>query len=346
MRVLRAHESLSESVPTAVRCVQSSAISSASEKQIPLQIISPIAWTDELSTGRWRGGLPRDRRVTLDGLIVDHPRYLYTPKVLRYWYGPFFRSSVRKTFARVLEEFRPDIILAPWAYPDGWAAVELGHSAGLPVVIKVHGSDIRLLSHYPGRRSRTAEALQRADGVVAVSKELSGQIMNLNVDPDKIHVAYSGVDFEIVPPRIQDRSPRTTGPSRRRIDSPVIGNLVPVKGIDVLIDSCSFLAQAGTRFACYLVGQERFASCLGTANPTVAIGRPCSTHGSQASRSVAGLVPRRQLFVLPADLRVCPRSCWRPWPLEHHSLPAELVESPSSVISVGVDSFVLTTPGS
>ena len=97
--------------------------------------------------------------MTLDGMLIDHPRYLYVPKVLRHWYGHFYRFSVRKVFARALEEFRPDIVFAPWAYPDGWAAVHLGHAAGLPVVVKVHGSDIRVLTRVRGRRRRTAEAV-------------------------------------------------------------------------------------------------------------------------------------------------------------------------------------------
>src|SRR5207253_6931127 len=102
-------------------------------------VIAPIAWTDELAA-RWAGHppLPRDRRVMCDGLAVDHPRYLFPPKVLRGSYGKFFRRSVRPSFERALREFRPDIVYTPWAYPDGWAAVELGRRSGLPVVVKVH----------------------------------------------------------------------------------------------------------------------------------------------------------------------------------------------------------------
>ena len=188
-------------------------------------------------------------------MIVDHPRYLYTPRVLRYWYGPFFHSSVRKTFARALEEFCPDIIFAPWAYPDGWAAVELGHSAGLPVVIKVHGSDIRLLSHYAGRRRRTAEALQRADGVLAVSQELAGQVQDLGVAPDKVHVIYSGVDTRLFHPGSRIEARVRLGLPEQGSILLFIGNLVPVKGVDLLLDSCSLLARAGTQFTCYLIGQ-------------------------------------------------------------------------------------------
>ena len=109
--------------------------------QHPVQIISPIAWTGELAV-RSRGRIPHHRRVICDGIVVDHPRYWYTPKVMRNCYGHFFSRSIRRTFARALREFQPDLVLASWAYPDGWAAVELGHRVGLPVVIKVHGCDI------------------------------------------------------------------------------------------------------------------------------------------------------------------------------------------------------------
>ena len=53
-------------------------------KEHPLEVISPVAWTDELGA-RWRGGvkLPAGRRVLCDGIPVDHPAYLFPPRVLR-----------------------------------------------------------------------------------------------------------------------------------------------------------------------------------------------------------------------------------------------------------------------
>src|SRR4051812_30635394 len=87
-----------------------------------LAVIAPIAWTDELALSR-RGAerlLPAHRRVTCAGMTVDHPRYWFPPKVLRGWYGHFFRKSVRAGFQRALDEFRPDVVYAAWAYPDGW----------------------------------------------------------------------------------------------------------------------------------------------------------------------------------------------------------------------------------
>ena len=231
-------------------------------KQVPVHVISPIAWMDELA-GRKKGGiLPPSRRVTLDGLTVDHPRYLYTPKAFRYWYGPFFRRSVQSTFSRALRDFQPDVVFAPWIYPDGWAAVELGHSVGLPVVLKAYGSDIRVLRHYRGRKRRTIEALQRADALVAVSQELATQMMLPGVSPEKIHVAYSGVDAELFHPGSRQEARSRLGLIDDASIILFIGNLLPVKGIDVLVDACSRLARAGTEYTCYLIGQGPLRSGL------------------------------------------------------------------------------------
>ena len=76
-----------------------------------VRVISPISWVDELAARR-KGApaLPRDRRVEVDGITVEHPRYLYPPKVLRGWYGHFFRRSARPAFDRAYVEFRPDVV--------------------------------------------------------------------------------------------------------------------------------------------------------------------------------------------------------------------------------------------
>jgi glycosyltransferase involved in cell wall biosynthesis len=233
--------------------------------RLPVAVIAPILWTEEWAARR-RGNppLPHGRRVTCDGITVDHPRYLYPPKVLRGWYGHCFRESVRPAFRRALAEFRPDLVFAPWPYPDGWAAVRLGHRAGLPVVIKVHGSDILELSRYPRRSRGTVEALRQADGIVAVSQDLEERVVALGADPDRVRVIYDGIDAELFHP-----GPRDAARARlaRELDlrGPVIlyvGNLVPVKGLEVLIDAFARLAGQGVDFTGLLIGQGPLRSRL------------------------------------------------------------------------------------
>ena len=78
--------------------------------QHELAVIAPIAWTDELVLRRKFGArLAEGRRVVCDGMTVDHPRYLFPPKVLRGWYGHCYHKSVRSCFTRAVEEFRAEL---------------------------------------------------------------------------------------------------------------------------------------------------------------------------------------------------------------------------------------------
>ncbi len=221
-----------------------------------VRVIAPILWTDELRERRRQGGprLPADRRWACDGLTVEHPRYVYPPKVLRSWYGRCFLRSVQLTFQRVVREFRPDLVFAPWAYPDGWAAVELSRNAGVPVVVKVHGSDILALSRYPGRVRRTVETLSCADCVVAVSQHLTQRMVELGADAARLRVVYNGIDTDAFFPGDRRRSRTALALDHSTPIVLFVGNLVPVKGVDVLLEACALLVRGGVEFHCHVVG--------------------------------------------------------------------------------------------
>src|SRR5437016_5484656 len=154
-------------------------------------VLSPIAWTDELSS-RWHGEprIPAGRRVVCDGLVAVHPLYWFSPRILRGWYGHMYSRSIARSFRRLVSEFAPDVVLGSWAYPDGWAAVTLGHRAGLPVAVKVHGSDVLLMHQFPTRKRRTIQALQDADGIITVSRDLAQAVIRAGIEPRKVRVVY------------------------------------------------------------------------------------------------------------------------------------------------------------
>jgi glycosyltransferase involved in cell wall biosynthesis len=151
---------------------------------------------------------------------------------------------------QAVEEFRPEVVYATWAYPDGWAAVELAREARLPVVVKVHGSDVLLLRSYRARRRRTIEGLTRADAVVAVSRHLAGQVVQMGVDARRVSVVYNGIDRELFHAGAMAERDHSGAPLVL-----FVGNLLPVKGPDVLVDACDRLARRGVRFECRLIGQ-------------------------------------------------------------------------------------------
>ncbi|MBN9518377.1 glycosyltransferase, partial [bacterium] len=143
--------------------------------------VVPVPWTERLA-GRWAGaGIPAE--LDREGVRVYHPTYYFPPRVLQSEYGRFYRASVGRTVRRAAAAVRPEVLLACWAHPDGWAAVRLGRELGLPVVTKVIGSDVLVLGRSGRRAARVAEALRQADGVVAVSRDLADHCVRLGADP-------------------------------------------------------------------------------------------------------------------------------------------------------------------
>lgn len=221
----------------------------------PVRIIAPLAWTDELAARLMRGvRLGADRQVLNDGIAVSYPPYIFTPKTLISLYGHFLRYSVRPSFDRALMEFRPDMVFATWAYPDGWAAVKLGHKAGLPVVVKVHGSDVYLLDEYPGRKQRTRKALHEADQVVALSQDLAKRVIALGASSDRVQVIRNVVDAAKFYPASQSEARERLGLPAQSPIVLFVGNLVPL-GIELLVSASARLVAEKINFSCYLIGQ-------------------------------------------------------------------------------------------
>jgi glycosyltransferase involved in cell wall biosynthesis len=187
-------------------------------------------------------------------MVVHHPRYVFPPKVLRGLYGQCFLCSVRRCFNETVRRFRPDVVLGSWAYPDGWAAVRLARRAGLPVAIKVHGSDVLTVGDHSARRRPTVEALTTADAVIAVSRHLGERAVAMGTDPSRVHVVYNGVDPGVFFPAPPELSRRHLGITSTDPLILFVGNLVPVKGLDVLIDALEQVACAALRFQCAIVG--------------------------------------------------------------------------------------------
>lgn len=268
----------------------------------PVRVIAPIGWVEELAA--WRHGATRlasTRQVVNDGITVDHPRYWYPPRCLRPWHGHFYQASVRTVFRRAVDEFRPDIVLGSWAYPDGWSAVRLAHEASLPAVIKVHGCDLLWgLRHNTDRQSGTREALRAADAVVAVSSDLANEVVRFGVQPERVRVIYHGVDSTVFypGPQTEARAKLELPPHERLLL--FVGALVAVKGVDVLLTACARLRQAGQPFMCRILGDGPMRAALEKQARDLGIADQVCFLGSRPHHELGDWYRAANIFVLPS----------------------------------------------
>lgn len=180
------------------------------------------------------------RRDTIAGLPVRHPRTLFVPRLGHGTWGPLYLASIAPLLPRYRGKI--DVVLASWAYPDGFAGVLAAQLLGVPAVVKLHGSDINVNAKLPGPRRQLAWALPRAARVVAVSQPLADEVAALGVARSRIALVRNGVDGELFAPR--DRAE-----ARRELGLPVdgaialyVGNLKAAKGVLDLRDAFAQLA--------------------------------------------------------------------------------------------------------
>lgn len=240
-----------------------------------VRLIAPVAWTEQI---RRSPTTPPEESILRDGMVIEHPHYIYPPKILRSWHGACYLHSVRPAFDRAVRVLQPQIVLGSWAYPDAWAALKLARAANLPLAAKVHGSDVLLLASRGGRRRQTIEALTGADAVIAVSRQLADRAADLGVDRARLHMNYNGVDANLFHPGPADAARANLNLSADPLVL-FVGNLVPVKGLNVLIDACALLRDQGVRFQCRLIGQGPLRRALSRRIDSAALTQFVQLHG-------------------------------------------------------------------
>lgn len=164
-------------------------------------------------------------------------RYPALPLLSRPWNG----ASCARQLLPLLAPEPPDLILGYFAYPAGEAAIRLGRRLGIPVIIGVLGSDVRIARGWTKRAVR--RVLQSATFVTGVSEELCQQAVSLGAHPDRIRAIHNGCDPTVFRPadRAEARVELGIGPETALVL--FVGNLVPLKGLRELFEAMALLVR-------------------------------------------------------------------------------------------------------
>ena len=86
---------------------------------------------------------------------------------------------------------------------------------------------------------------------IAVSKDMYEYLMNYNIDPNKIHLIYHGVEFKNI-----DKSSKKIELDKESINLLSVGRLEKVKNFETLIKAIAILkANYSKKIKCYIVGE-------------------------------------------------------------------------------------------
>lgn len=218
-------------------------VAAASRKVNPV-IVCPLPWVPKIGLLKKYPShylfalIPRE--YDYHGFHVYSPKYPVVPKVP--WLSPWSMAlGAYPVFRKLKSREHIDVINAQNAFPEGVAAVWLGKMLDLPVVISALGSDINEAHQDRLRLRMTVNALQQARQVTAVSRRLKQKIIDMGIEPGRVHYIPNGVDAELFNPAERSACRKELGIDDRKKVLLFVGKFRPVKGIEYLLDALRIL---------------------------------------------------------------------------------------------------------
>jgi teichuronic acid biosynthesis glycosyltransferase TuaC len=195
--------------------------------------------------------------------------------------------------------FKPDLVLGYWVYPDGYAALRVARSLGVPCVIGALGSDIHVRSGFNVMMTR--KTLTGADAVLTVSEAMRlATIAEFGVKPAAVHTVINGFNTAIFGLADQAQARRRLGVGATDRVVVYVGRLVEAKGLRELVEASRELAAADERFRLVLVGDGGMKAKLQALIHSAGLADKVRLPGGLPPEQVAEWICAADVLTLPS----------------------------------------------
>jgi teichuronic acid biosynthesis glycosyltransferase TuaC len=207
-------------------------------------------------------------------------------------------------FARIVGQVRElqrsreiDLIHAHGPLPCGHAAMLLSGELGLPFVVSVHGLDAFASEQVRGRAGewcrRISQRIYRASRrVICISEQVREQVLTGTGPTCRTSVVYNGVDPNLFAPGTEADSARLTVLS--------VGNLIPIKGHDLLIRAVASLVADFPSLTLEIIGDGAERGRLEMLTQQLKVADRVKFLARQSRREVAAAMQGCTIFALPS----------------------------------------------
>lgn len=156
-------------------------------------LVNPIG-LPPLALGRYRPLADLPARAEEGGITVHRPHFTLIPRIGARRNAAAIARAVLPLVEQIHAETPIDVLDAQFFFPDGPAAAAIARKTGLPLSIKARGSDISFWGEQAFARAQMLDAARAASGLLAVSRDLAGQMAAMGMAAGKITVHYTGLD--------------------------------------------------------------------------------------------------------------------------------------------------------
>lgn len=225
--------------------------------EVESRVVAPVPWfpSENPRWGDYARFAATPEREQRNGLDVLHPRYLLLPKVGMTTAPLTLALGARAAVQKLIDEgFDFDVIDAHYYYPDGVAAALLARWFRKPLAVTARGSDVNLIGRHALPRRFMRWASRVASASIGVSQALVERMGELGLRSPRQLALRNGVDLA----RFRaDADPEALRARLGLQGSPLllsVGNLVPLKGHDLVIEALGLLRRQGLDARLCIIG--------------------------------------------------------------------------------------------
>jgi len=216
--------------------------------------------------------------------------------------GRFLYASLTSLVRRLHAQHPIRLIHAHAALPCGKAAMLLARDLGIPFVVTVHGLDAFSTRQVPGWFGRSCSKACKnvyaaAARVICISEQVAGRVREgLGGGAGNISVVYNGVDPTLFSPGpVPADSAALAGPTILSV-----GNLIPIKGHELLLRSVAQITSAHPQLQCRMIGDGPERGRLQHLARELHIENRVHFLGRRPRAEVAAAMRACTLFALPS----------------------------------------------
>jgi glycosyltransferase involved in cell wall biosynthesis len=211
--------------------------------------------------------------------------------------GAFVFARIVGRVRELTREQRVDLIHAHGPLPCGHAAMLLSRELNIPFVVSVHGLDVFSDVQVGGKAGKWCRRISRraysaSRRVICISEHVREQVLEGMGRSCRTSVVYNGVDPEFFSP--------TDNPAS---DVPVIlsiGNLIPIKGHELLIRAQAALTSEFPELRLEIIGDGPELAHLQSLAQQLQVFDRIHFLGRQSRSEVVAAMRRCTIFALPS----------------------------------------------
>jgi teichuronic acid biosynthesis glycosyltransferase TuaC len=207
--------------------------------------------------------------------------------------GVFLYANIRSSVRGLVARKPVHLIHAHSALPCGHAAALLSRDLGIPFVVTVHGLDAFSTNQVRGYAGKWAQRIstwvyRKARNVICVSEKVRSEVLR-GAAPVQANVIYNGTDPERFSPGAE---------VGRLVLS--VGNLIPIKGHELLLRSIAALQEKYADLTCNIVGEGSERDRLAALSQELRLGQKVRFVGRRSRTEVAEAMRSCTIFALPS----------------------------------------------